>query len=145
MTPLSTSSLRPSLFPLSLTPQPTQSQFISKSYEFCVLNICLSVSTSLWARDRPSTAQLGRPNPSGSLLLLYCLGAKNGFHTCRGLLQMKEKGQEREGERQNVCKRAYVAHKTYLLSDPLQKSFLLSPRLDYSLPPVVSASVLVPL
>ena len=34
---------------------------------------------------------------------------------------MEEKGQEREGERQNVCKRAYVAHKTYLLSDPLQK------------------------
>ena len=32
---------------------------------------------------------------------------------------MEEKGQEREGERQNVCKRAYVAHKTYLLSDPL--------------------------
>ena len=104
MTPLSTSSLRPSLFPLSLTSQPTQSQFISKSYEFCVLNICLSVSTSFWARDRPRTAQLGRPNPSGSLLLLYCPGAKNGFHTCRGCYKWRRRVRRERG-RGRMCAR----------------------------------------
>lgn len=53
---------------------------------------------------------------------------------------MKEKGQEREG-RGRMCKRAYVAHKTYFLSDPLQKSFLSHPD-KTTASPVVSASIL---